>query len=1005
MGSTVLAAARFDYSRLGSSRRTHYEDATLSAPSASHKSSLRRLLAALGSIFVIIFITEALVMAGLGRLPPLSFWTEALLDSALLSILVLPFVYLLVLRPLERYASARDEAERGLRTKDRDFRDTVEKYRAIVENAVEGIYQTTPGGEFITANAALAHMLGYESLAQLMAQGHGIAARVYAEPTSRELFMERIALDGAVQGLEFEVLCRDGTRRWVSENAHVVRDASGAVQYYEGTMMDITLRRQAQLALLESERLLRESQSIGGFGNYTLDISSGVWTSSAVLDDIFGIDAGFDRSIAGWVSLIRPDWQDRLSTYVTEEVIGRRNRFDLVYPILRRTDGTERWVHGLGGLDLDPEGRPVRLIGTIRDVTDRKRASDALQDSEAKFKALFEAARVAIIVMDRKTILDCNPQAERLFASAKRDLVGHSPVDFSPRFQPDGCLSAERAAQHIDAALGGTPQFFEWRHVRTDGTTFDAEVSLNKVDLHGTMCLQAVVRDITARKQAEADLRLQGAALDAAASAIVITASDGTIVWANPALFASSGYAPSEVVGKNPRDLFKSGTHDDTFYADLWRVLLAGDVWRGEIVNRRKDGNLRTEDMTITPIKDHQGVVTHFVAVRQDVTERKQLELQFLRAQRLESIGLLAGGIAHDLNNVLAPIIMSVELLRDTVVDDDGRSLVETIGTSAQRGVDMVAQVLSFARGSEGHRVNVQLRHLIHDMEKIAAKMFPKNIEVTTAVRSDLWTVHGDPTQLHQVLLNLCINARDAMPDGGHITITAANETRDDGPYVVLDVEDTGVGMPQAIIDKIFDPFFTTKPIGQGTGLGLSTSLTIVKGHGGFVQVTSEPRTGTRFRVFLPSQNRDLEPGDGAAAPDWPRGHGETVLVVDDEAAIREITRHTLEAFGYRVMLASDGAEAVSLYEEHADTIAMVITDLMMPVMDGIAVIHALAQVNPNVPVLAVSGASAATSVTVVDAGVGVFPVLAKPFSREALLRAVRDAMEGHGPRNLDLFE
>lgn len=929
-------------------------------------------------------------MAGLGRLPPLSFWTEALLDAALLSILVLPFVYLFVLQPLERHASAREEAGRT--------------YRTIVENAVEGIYRTTPSGEFITANAALAHMLGYESVAQLMAQGNGFAARVYAEPTSRRRFMERIARDGAVQGLEFEVVCHDGSRRWVSENARVVRDASGAVQYYEGTMMDITLRRQTQLALLESERLLRESQSIGGLGTYTLDISSGVWTSSAVLDDILGIDGGFDRSIAGWVSLIRPDWQDRLSTYVTEEVLGQGSRFDMVYPVLRRSDGTERWVHGLGGLDLDREGRPVRLIGTIRDVTERKRASDAVQDSEAKFKALFEAARVAIIVMDRETILDCNPQTERLFASAKVDLVGHSPIDFSPRCQPDGSLSADRAAQHIDAALGGAPQFFEWRHIRTDGTTFDAEVSLNRVDLHGTMRLQAVVRDVTARKQAEADLRLQGAALDAAANAMVITTSDGTIVWANPALFASSGYAPSEVLGQNPRDLFKSGTHDGTFYADLWKVLLAGDVWRGEIVNRRKDGSLRTEDMTITPIKDHQGVVTHFVAVKQDVTERKQLELQFLRTQRLESIGLLAGGIAHDLNNVLAPIIMSVELLRDTV-DDDGRSLVETIGTSAQRGADMVAQVLSFARGSEGHRVNVQLRHLIRDMEKIAAKTFPKNVEVTTALSPDLWTVLGDPTQLHQVLLNLCINARDAMPDGGHIRITAANASRDEGPHVIIDVEDTGVGMPQAVIDKIFDPFFTTKPMGQGTGLGLSTSLTIVKGHGGFVEVTSEPGTWTRFRVVLPAQNRDLDPGDGAAAPDWPRGHGETVLVVDDEVAIREIMRHTLEAFGYHVMLASDGAEAVSLYEEHADTIAMVITDWMMPVMDGIAVIHALAQVNPNVTVLAVSGSSSATSAKVVDSRVGVIPVLAKPLSREALLRAVRDALDGQGPRNLDLFE
>lgn len=945
-------------------------------------------------------------MAVIGRLPPMSSWTEALLDSALLSMLALPFVFLFVLRPLERHASAQLEAERELRQRDDEFKRALQKYRSIVENAVEGIYQTTPTGEFITANAAMARILGYDSLHALISEPAGIAVRMYADSRDRDTFMQRLEQDGGVLGLESEVLCRDGTRRWIplSENARAVRDGAGAVQYYEGTVMDITEQRHARLALAESERLLKESQSIAGVGNYVLDVSSGRWTSSPVLDEILGIDAQFDRSVAGWVSLIRPDWQECMSSYVTEEVIAQRNRFDMVYPIVRRSDDAERWVHGMGGLELDPDGRALRLIGTIRDITERKAASDALQESEAKFKALFDAARVGIIVMDRRAILDCNPHAERLFGCAKDELVGRSPVDFSPHHQPGGHPSAERAAQYIDAALDGTPQFFEWNHVRKDGTTFDAEVSLNRVDLPGAMRLQAVVRDITARKQAEANLRLQGAALDAAANAIVITASDGAIVWANPALFTSSGYEPSEVIGKNPRDLFKSGSHDSTFYADLWKTLRTGGVWQGEIVNRRKDGSLRTEDMTITPIKDAHGVTTHFVAVKQDITERKQLELQFLRTQRLESIGMLAGGIAHDLNNVLAPIIMSVEMLRETAGDDD-RPLIDTIGISAQRGVDMVAQVLSFARGSEGHRVDVQLRHLVREMKGIAAKTFPKNIEVITAVGHDLWTVHGDPTQLHQVLLNLCINARDAMPDGGEIRITAANESRDDGPHVVLDVEDTGVGMPQAVIDRIFDPFFTTKPVGKGTGLGLPTVLTIVKRHGGFVQVESEPGTRTRFRVFLPARDQGPATGEEPAPPDWPRGHGETVLVVDDEAAVRQITRLTLEAFGYHVMLASHGAEAVSLYAEYGDRIAMVITDVMMPVMDGVAVIHALTQMNPDVTVLAVSGSGSSTSVTLVGTGANAIPVLAKPFSRETLLRAVRDGLENNRSRNPGLFD
>lgn len=967
----------------------------MSRSRANPESVSPRLLWALGTIFVITVITETLVMVALGRLPAMSFWTEALLDAALLSILVIPAVYLFVLRPIDRSTTARLEVEHALREKDEDLRRTVQKFRSIVENAVEGIYQTTPAGEFLTANETLARILGYDSLHQLMAEPGGLPARVYAEPAARETFVHQLERDGAVLGLEFEIVCRDGTRRWVSENARVVRNAAGEVQYYEGTLMDITDRKRVQEALQENERLLRESQSIAGIGSYVLDMTLGTWTSSPVLDDIFGIGPGFDRSVAGWVSLIRSDWQDKMSRYVAEEVVDRRNRFDLVYPIVRDSDGQERWVHGLGRLDVDRDGRPTRLLGTIRDITERKQISDALAESEAKFKALFDAARVAIIVLDRDVILDCNPHAEHMFARDKATLLGLSPPHLSPEYQPDGRLSSERAAEHITAALAGTPQFFEWTHLRPDGTTFATDVSLNRVDLHGVMRLQAVVRDVTARKQAEAELRLHGAALDAAANAIVITSRDGTIVWANPAVYASSGYAPSEVVGRNPRDLFKSGAHDSGFYADLWRTLLAGDVWQGEIVNRRKDGALRTEDMTITPIKDGHGVTTHFVAVKQDITERKQLEQQFLRGQRLESIGLLAGGIAHDLNNVLTPILMSGEMLRDSAVDDDVRSLVDTIGASARRGVDMVAQILSFTRGSEGRQVDVQLGHLISEMKKIATKTFPKNIEVITALPQDLWTVRGDPTQLHQVLLNLCINARDAMPDGGQVLMAAANERREEGPHVVLEVEDTGKGMSKDIMERIFDPFFTTKPTGRGTGLGLSTSLTIVKRLGGSMEVSSEPGTGTRFRIVLPALADGPVQTEEVRPPEEPRGHGETVLVVDDEAAFREITRHTLEAFGYHVLLATDGAHAVALYAEHAAVIAMVVTDLSMPVMDGVALVRALKAANPDVAILAVSGSSDATaSLGARDAAI---PVLTKPFTREALLRAVSDGVATTG--------
>jgi two-component system cell cycle sensor histidine kinase/response regulator CckA len=374
------------------------------------------------------------------------------------------------------------------------------------------------------------------------------------------------------------------------------------------------------------------------------------------------------------------------------------------------------------------------------------------------------------------------------------------------------------------------------------------------------------------------------------------------------------------------------------------------------------------------------------------------------RAQRLESIGLLAGGIAHDLNNVLSPIMMAVDLLKLTATDDQ-HALLETVSANTQRGAEMVRGVLSFARGLEGRRVDIQLRHLVREVEGIARETFPKNIQVRVSTTRDLWSVAGDPTQLHQVLLNLCINARDAMPAGGEISITARNVTFDErdagmhidakpGRYVVIQVNDVGTGIPQSIIDKIFDPFFTTKEIGKGTGLGLSTSRSIVKGHGGFVRVASAPGSGAQFQVFLPALPEGFNAEAEAARPELPRGAGEMVLMVDDEAAVREITRQTLEAFGYRVLLAAHGGEAVALYTKHAGEIAVVVTDLLMPVMDGAATIRALKKLDPDVRVIAVSGSNDNGSIgTLPHISTGVIPLLSKPYTPETLLQALRQVI------------
>jgi signal transduction histidine kinase len=387
-----------------------------------------------------------------------------------------------------------------------------------------------------------------------------------------------------------------------------------------------------------------------------------------------------------------------------------------------------------------------------------------------------------------------------------------------------------------------------------------------------------------------------------------------------------------------------------------------------------------------------------------DLTERKKLEQQLLRSQRMESIGTLAGGIAHDLNNVLSPIMMSLAVLEMKFPDDDSKELLDMLSTSAQRGADMVRQVLSFARGVEGRRMEVQIKHLIRDLVKIVNDTFPKNIEVETALPAEIATVLGDPTQLHQVLLNLCVNARDAMPEGGKLVLSieeivldahyaALNPDAQAGPYLRLDAADTGTGMPPEVIDKIFDPFFTTKAPGKGTGLGLSTTLGIVKSHGGFIRAYSEVGRGTKFSVYLPAAPAgsvavEAEP----SSPRLPRGHGELILVVDDEEFVRHITKQTLETFGYRVALAGDGAEALAVHAMRGGEIAAVLLDMMMPVLDGPATIRVLRRLNPTIRIIGASGFST-HGATAHAASLGVTHFLPKPYTAEALLKMLQEVL------------
>jgi PAS domain S-box-containing protein len=503
-------------------------------------------------------------------------------------------------------------------------------------------------------------------------------------------------------------------------------------------------------------------------------------------------------------------------------------------------------------------------------------------------------------------------------------------------------------------------------------------------------------------KRAKRKIEEQAALLDISRDAITVQDLEDTILFWNQSAERLYGWTAAEAMGNEAGQFLFNGPSGQ--FEEATRISLEKGEWVGELQQVTRAGKDIVVESRWTLVRDDAGRPKCRLVVNTDITEKKKLEAQFLRSQRLESIGTLAGGIAHDINNILTPILMSVDLLKMNLPPAKREALLGDMERSAQRGADMVKQILSFARGVEGQRIQIQLRHVISDLDKMLHRTLAKGIEFRTEVPADLWTLPGDPTQLYQMVMNLCVNARDAMPKGGSLTIAAANTVlqkadcvglpdAQPGPYVRLTVTDTGTGMPPEIQQKIFDPFFTTKEYGKGTGLGLSTVLGIVKGHGGIITVASEVGRGTQFQVLLPalaiSKVQTAEEKTGKACS----GNGELILVVDDEAPIRQLTKINLEANGYRVLTAEDGSEGVALYAKHQADIQVVLTDMMMPRIDGLGLAKAVQAINPHARIIAGSGL--ATSVEAADKTGTVFQaVLLKPYTAEALFKTVNEVLK-----------
>ncbi|MBI4419142.1 MAG: PAS domain S-box protein [Ignavibacteriales bacterium] len=1011
-----------------------------------------------------------------------------------------------------------------------------------------------------------------------------------------------------------------------------------------GVSSDMTRHNQIERSLRESEERYRTLAESSLTGVYLIQEGRFRYVNPA-LASIFGYTVAEITDTLGPLDLTVPE--DRL---IAAENIRRRidGEIQEIRYALRglRKNGEIIYVE-VHGRRLDYLGKPA-VMGTLIDITERERAQKALRDSEERFRTLTETTSSIILIYQGEHMRYVNRAAEALLGYTRQEILAKTFWDV---IYPD---DQEMIRQRGLARQRGenVPPNIQVRVVTKHGEIRWVDFTAAMVEFEGKPAVLGTAFDITRRKQAEDAMRLQSTALNAAANAIVITDQDGTIQSVNPAFTTLTGYTASEAIGKNPRDLVKSGVQDTEFYRTMWKTLLANKVWRGEIVNRKKDGSLYTEDQTITPVTGGNGVITNFIAIKEDVTDRKNaeqtvresesrlsafleatldgvvvehddrvvfankafakmygyadpaelagkhiselqsdedivrmteyarrrergesaptryefrgkhkdgslidlevsvsvfqiagkfhiisivrdisdrklaekqireqaelldnasdgilvrnlenqilfwnkgaermygwrrdevlgrtvseflypdstdkfpelrkeilnsgdwegevehktksgeiitvrthwtlmrdqggnpqsilsvntditekksFEAHVLRTQRLESLGTLAGGIAHDLNNVLAPILLSFEAIKRKISGDQRTlQLLSVAEASATRGKNIIAQILTFARGIEGAQGPIQLKHLLGECEQIIKETFPKSIMLEAAIPKNLWPISGDATQIHQVLMNLCVNARDAMPQGGTMRLAASNLHLDQefvsmrvgaqtGPHVLLEVSDTGVGIPKENLDRIFDPFFTTKEVGKGTGLGLSTIHTIVRGHGGFVDVNSRVGLGTTFRVYLPATAGAGQEDAGRPEERFPQGNGEMILIVDDEASIRDITSETLQMFNYRIVTAENGVEAVAQLAKYKDELDLVLMDLMMPVMDGPAAMRAMRRIKPDIRIIASSGIVPGEGSGESDIDVQAF--LEKPYAAERLLNVIHGVLTKH---------
>ncbi len=894
----------------------------------------------------------------------------------------------------------------SLKQKQEEIVSAEKVFKETFEKTSVGIANADLNGNFIRVNQSFCQMLGYNEDELLRLSFADVTSKEDAE---KENLLFSRALNGQSDSYHFvkKYIKKDGNYFWANLDVNIFRDQNGAAKYFIGVAQDVDELVNSKNSLEENHHMLNLAQSIAKIGYWKWDSKKNLmtWSREALL--IVGRPHSISLSLDELINdVVHHDDADKLRK-LQQKAVEEFQAYNITYRIITHENKFSpeeiRYISATGEPQFDAAGSPTGYIGIIQDITDQIKNQQFVVESQNQFKTVFNNVADAIYIADLNgNLLEVNDEACESLNTERSSLLKLNVKDVDPAFtetddlqnQWDFSIKTKKSIQ------------YQGHHRKSSGELFPVEVRIKATHFKGQKALIGTARDLTEIIKRDELLHIQNEALEAAENAIFITDSAGIIIWVNGSFTRVTGFFKEEVTGKKP-NILNSGQHGKEYFKALWQTILQGKVWRGELTNKRKNGEEFDAMLTIAPVMNDRGDITHFVAIQQDITHVKQLEDQFQRSQRMETIGLLAGGIAHDLNNVLAPILMAAPILKEMdELPDEANELIDTIEACVNRGSDIIRQILTFSRGFKGERTPVQVRYIIKDVVNMATETFPRNIRLELHIEPDLPHVAADPTQLHQVLLNLAVNARDSMTEtGGSLIISAEqkniSETRrflnmiiGPGDYVLIAVKDTGIGISKEHIEQIFEPFFTTKEFGKGTGLGLSSALGIIKSHHGLITVDSKLGEGTTFEVFLPTCEAPDDTANEVPHLDYELKK-EMVLIVDDEDNIRRTIKFILEKQGIPSIEAPNGAEALDLYKKNADDIKTIITDRMMPEMNGEDLAIQLRALNPAVNIIGMSGvlddtAAEGDSNTTLDSKLHIFDTyLLKPFSKEALLSAI----------------